>query len=73
MTALDRLKSACAGRCGDIGEPPCFDVVFDAPSMGIWTPCADCLADCGLEQDPEPIDPNAAIGDLFFDEDEVKG
>jgi hypothetical protein len=65
MSMEDRLKSACSGRCGDLGEPPCYEICKDEPDAREWEPCAQCKEDCGLPPDPEPIDPDAAVRDMF--------
>lgn len=43
MNWTDELKKACEGRCGDMGDPPCYrlpDLTSDAPrDIG---PCLEC-------------------------------
>lgn len=65
-TIEERLKSECQDRCAsEFGDPPCWEIVNDEPSLGPWKACADCLKACGLPPDPEPLDPNAVIVPLL--------
>lgn len=64
-TMEDQLKEACRNDCAQYGEPPCFEIVADEPSLGPWKPCADCLKACGLPPDPEPLDPDAVVAPLL--------
>jgi hypothetical protein len=41
----DEVKARCAGRCGDMGEPPCYELprlTSDAAGTAIL-PCETCL------------------------------
>ena len=40
----DTLKTICAGRCGDYGEPPCWKLPELVEPCEIIEPCAECLA-----------------------------
>jgi len=64
-TMDEKLKSACQDRCAEFGEPPCYEIVNDEPGAAPWAPCADCKADCGLEADPERLDPAAVMRPLI--------
>jgi hypothetical protein len=58
----DRIREACAEKCAEFGEPPCYELDAD-----VWAkegPCADCLRYCGIET-PEPLDPNAVVERLL--------
>ncbi len=62
----DRLREACLLRCGMDGDPACFEMNGSGPADAPYnnSPCDDCLRDCGIEL-AEPIDPNAAVRDMF--------
>jgi hypothetical protein len=57
-----RLRDACSERCAEYGEPPCYEIAPEAYAHE--GPCTECLKECGIEI-VEPIDPNAAIGNLL--------
>lgn len=59
------LKSECQDRCAEYGDPPCYELVEDPPSIGPWRACADCLNACGFPPDPEPLDPAAVVRPLI--------
>lgn len=65
MTMEERLKSACQDRCAAFGEPSCYEICNDEPGAAPWRPCRDCLAECGLPPEAEPLDPNAVIKPLL--------
>ena len=54
----DPCKSICQDRCGEFGDPACYEIIDD------WKPCAECLRDAGCEV-IEPIDPNAVVAALL--------
>lgn len=62
MAVVDPARSACAERCAEFGEPPCYEI---CGGEGVpWTACSDCLMDIGC--DPiETIDPAAVIRNLI--------
>lgn len=64
-TMEEKLKSACQARCSEFGEPACYIIVADEPGAAPWAPCSDCKADCGIEADPEPLDPAAVMRPLI--------
>lgn len=65
MSMEEKLKSLCQDRCSAFGEPPCYEIVKDEPSLGEWTPCRDCRAEAGLPPEGDPIDPAAVIRPLL--------
>lgn len=64
MTREEALKEACRNDCAQYGEPPCFEVIADAPSLGEWKPCDDCIRAIG-EEPSEPLDPSAVVRPLI--------
>ncbi len=65
-TMEEKLRSVCQDRCAEEhGDPPCWEIVKDEPSLGEWSPCAECKADCGLPVEPEPLDPEAVMRPLI--------
>lgn len=60
MSRCDPALIACAERCAEFGEPPCYDVV----GYRRWTPCAECLSETGVEP-VEPPDPAAVVRPLL--------
>ena len=66
----DPARDACAERCAEFGDPPCWEVVADmkrelGERLGpAWSPCADCFRDIGVEV-VDPIDPAAIVSPLL--------
>lgn len=63
MSIDNQLRSVCQDRCGEMGDPACYEI--DDRSDIPWTPCSECLAELGLPIPPQPQDPNAAIRNLI--------
>ena len=59
----NQLRSACQDRCGEFGEPACYELAHDEGAK--FEPCIPCLIDCGLPIPPEPLDPNAVVAPLL--------
>lgn len=59
-TQPDPARVFCEERCA--GDPPCYEL--DRREGKPFTPCTDCLRDCGIEV-PEPLDPEAAVRNLI--------
>lgn len=63
------VREACAGRCGDVGDPPCYELnergarLTNPENQPPFKPCGDCWRDVGVEPGDE-FDENAAIGRL---------
>lgn len=55
-----KLRSACQDRCGNFGDPACYEL--DDPTCHV--PCGECLRDIGIEPGDE-FDENAAIRRLL--------
>lgn len=61
-----RLREACRDRCGEFGDPPCFELdCWDPEAKDAY--CVDCRRDCGedVENDPSPLDPDAVMKPLL--------
>lgn len=61
-----RLRDACAERCAESGDPPCYALDGTGPINRpfIWKPCGECYRDCGFEPGDE-FDADAAVGLLL--------
>lgn len=65
----EKLRSACQDRCGEYGDPACYELIERAlrgtadPADDI-KPCGECLRDIGIEPGDE-FDENAAVGRLL--------
>lgn len=41
----EELKRICQGRCGDMGEPACWELPQMVEPCELITPCDDCLSE----------------------------
>lgn len=62
MTREDPARAACAERCAEYGDPPCYEM--DRREGTEWKPCDDCLRDIGAPV-AEPLDPDAVLRPLL--------
>lgn len=60
------LREACRNRCGNFGDPPCYEMNGSGPVDAPYCnkPCGECMRDVGYEPGAE-FDENAAIGRLL--------
>jgi len=60
------LRDACAARCGEDGDPPCYAMNGQGPVDAPYNnkPCGECWRDVGVERGDE-FDESAAIGRML--------